>query len=164
MSNPATTEKKKTGRPTKYSKELYPKIRKLCKLGATDKDIAELLDINQDTFHEWKKKHPEFSEFLKESKVITDEDMEKSLRLRAMGCTTKEVKNVRRLNKETGRLEDYETVETLKEHPPETKAIERWLFNRNPDRWKDKTENIVKTINEDGEETGINININFTGE
>ena len=49
------------GRPTKYSKKLYPKIEKLCKAGMIDKDIAFIIGVNEDTFHEWKKKHKDFS-------------------------------------------------------------------------------------------------------
>jgi len=146
-------EEKKQGRPTKYSKKLSPKIEKLCKAGLTDKDIAFLIDVNEDTFHEWKKKHPEFSEFLKEAKNITDKDMESSLRKRATGCTTRETKVVRRISKETGTMEDYEEVTIIKEHPPETKAIEKWLDNRNPDRWKNK----VEVDNKHSGEIGVKI-------
>jgi hypothetical protein len=130
----------KKGQPTKYCKKLYPKIEKLCKVGMIDKDIAFILGVTESTFSLWKATHKEFSEFLKESKVLTDKDMESSLRKRATGCTTKETKVVRRISRETGTMEDYEEVTIIKEHPPETKAIEKWLDNRNPDRWKNKVE------------------------
>ena len=130
----------KEGRPTKYSKELYPKIRKLIKLGATDKEVAELIDICESTFTNWKTEYPEFLAFLKECKEITDSDMEQSLRKRAMGCTTVERKTIRRFSNEKDSMELYEESEIIKEHAPDTKAIERWLYNRDPERWKNKLE------------------------
>ncbi len=149
----------KAGQPTKYTKDLYPKIEKAIKLGATDKEVAFLIDVNEDTLHEWKKQHKEFSEFYRECKTITDSDMEQSLRKRAMGCTTKETKVIRRFDRESDSMAVYEESEVVKEHAPDTKAIERWLFNRNPDRWKNKQEVLNTTLNEDGETVGINKNI-----
>lgn len=151
-----------TGRPTKYSKDLYPKIKKLIKLGATDKEVAELIDVAESTFNLWKVEYIEFSEFLKECKEITDSDMEQSLRKRAMGCTTVERKTIRRFSNEKDSMELYEESETVKEHAPDTKAIERWLFNRDPERWKNKQEILNTTLDEDGEETGINYTVNIT--
>lgn len=131
---------KKAGRPTKYNITMNPRIEMLCKLGATDKNIAEILGVTESTFNLWKKQVEGFSEFLKKSKLITDEDMENTLRKRAIGCTTTETKVIKRFSKETNRMEVYEESEIIKEHAPDTKAIEKWLNNRNPDRWKDKME------------------------
>ncbi len=157
-------KKELTGRPTKYTKDLYPKIEKLIKLGATDKEVAELIDVTESTFNLWKVKHKEFSEFLKECKTITDSDMEQSLRKRAMGCTTTEKKVIRRFDREKDSMELYEESEIVKEHAPDTKAIERWLFNRNPDRWKNKQEVLNTTLDDEGNETGMQIKIEFTGD
>ncbi len=152
------------GRPTKYSKKLYPKIEKLIKLGATDLEIADLIDVCESTFTLWKSEHKEFSAFLKECKEITDSDMEQSLRKRAMGCTTTERKTIRRFSNEKDSMELYEESEIVKEHAPDTKAIERWLFNRDPNRWKNKQEVLNTTLDDEGNETGMNINIEFTGD
>ncbi len=149
-------KKELTGRPTKYSVDLFPRIELAVKLGATDKEVAALIDVNEDTLHEWKKKHVEFSEFLKECKTITDSDMEHSLRKRAMGCTTTEKKVIRRFDREKDSMELYEESEIVKEHAPDTKAIERWLFNRNPDRWKNKLEQEIS--GKDGKPLAIILN------
>ena len=135
----------KRGQPTKYSKKLHPRIETAIKLGATDKQVAELIDVTESTFNLWKKTHKQFSEFLKECKIITDSDMEQSLRKRAMGCTTTETKTIRRFDKERDSMELFEESEIIKEHAPDTKAIERWLYNRSPDRWKDKQEKDSQT-------------------
>lgn len=147
----------KRGQPTKYTKELFPRIEKAIKLGATDKEVAFLIDVNEDTLHEWKKQHKEFSEFYRECKEITDSDMEQSLRKRAMGCTTTERKTIRRFDKDKDSMALFEESEIVKEHAPDTKAIERWLFNRNPDRWQNKQEVINKTIDSNGNEIGVGI-------
>ncbi len=115
-----------------------------------------MIDVTESTFTLWKSEHKEFSVFLKECKTITDSDMEQSLRKRAMGCTTTERKTIRRFSNEKDSMELYEESEIVKEHAPDTKAIERWLFNRNPDRWKNKQEVLNTTLDDEGVEVGVN--------
>lgn len=47
--------------------------------GLTNEQIAENLGINQDTFYNYKKKYPEFSETLKKGKEIIDYQVENAL-------------------------------------------------------------------------------------
>jgi|SRR3972149_1212109 len=52
----------KVGRPTDY-KDTYPELAmNYCLLGATDKELAEFLDIAESTLNLWKEEHPEFME------------------------------------------------------------------------------------------------------
>lgn len=47
--------------------------------GLTDVQIAENLGISKDTFYEYKKKHPDFSDSLKKGKEVVDYEVENAL-------------------------------------------------------------------------------------
>lgn len=123
--------KNKGGRPTKYKPEYIGQAVKLCKLGATDAQIADFFEVNVDTIVEWKKVHPEFSVALKDAKTQFDDILvEQSLARRAQGfMRVKEVFNP-------------EGVKELiqEEVPPDTTACIFWLKNRQPKQWRDKQE------------------------
>lgn len=60
--------------------------------GLTDKQIATNLNISEDTFYEYKKKYPEFSESLKKGKEIVDYEVENALLKTALeGNTTAQI-------------------------------------------------------------------------
>jgi len=61
-------EKNKVGRPTDYKVEYNEQVYKLCLLGATDVELANFFNVNEDTIYEWKKKYTEFSESIKKGK------------------------------------------------------------------------------------------------
>ena len=54
-------------RPTKYRAEFAEQARKLCLLGATDAETAWFLEIDMQTFSDWKSFYPEFNEALNPS-------------------------------------------------------------------------------------------------
>ena len=51
------TKKKRlsVGRPTKFDPANCEQVTKLCKLGATDKDLADFYSVNEKTIINWKK-------------------------------------------------------------------------------------------------------------
>jgi hypothetical protein len=106
------------------------RIRKLCLLGATNAEIAEVLGIGVSTFQRYLENDAALRETITEGRIITDADVANSLRLRAMGCTVTE----RRTD-----AEGQESV-TSKELPPDTAAAFIWLKNRRPQDWRDRTE------------------------
>ena len=67
------------GRPTKFKESHMAKIKKMATCGMTDKEMAELLGVTEQTFNNWKKKFPEFFESLKNWKMEADEKVERSL-------------------------------------------------------------------------------------
>jgi hypothetical protein len=67
------------GRPTDYRPEYAQQVEGLCKLGATDEDIAEFFDCAVSTVNLWKRKHPEFSEALKRGKTLADIEIAEAL-------------------------------------------------------------------------------------
>lgn len=106
--------------------------------GLTDKQIANNLNISEDTFYEYKKKYSEFSESLKKGKEVVDYEVENALLKRALGYDYTETTTESRYNKEK---EDYEMVitkEVTKHVAPDTTAQIFWLKNRKADKWRDK--------------------------
>ncbi|KRG65173.1 terminase [Stenotrophomonas humi] len=124
---------KKTGRPSKYSQELDEQAERLCRLGATDKDIAQFFGVTETTLNNWKLRHPSFLESLKRGKDEVDSQVEQSLFRRATGYSHDDV-----------HISSYQGAVTLtpiiKHYPPDPTAMIFWLKNRQPDRWRDKRE------------------------
>lgn len=122
------------GRPSSYRPEYAEQALKLCRLGATDKELADFFCVNVDTIHEWKKVHPEFSDSLKAGKGLADAEVADKLFKRATGYEHSAVKI-----SATPDGREHITEYTEK-YPPDTTAAIFWLKNRRPDLWRDKTE------------------------
>lgn len=98
--------------------------------GLTDKQISKNIGISESTLNDWKKKFPEFSESLKESKEIADRQVENALHKTALGFYYEEdmVTN------------QGDVVRVKKYSKPNTTAQIFWLKNRKPADWRDKQE------------------------
>jgi hypothetical protein len=121
---------KKRGRPSKYDPINYPKqVEKLCRLGATDREIADFFEVNEFTIARWKHRYTEFGEAIKRSKEELDAQVEKSLFRRAMGYTFKSEK----IFNYQGTIVRAETEEHC---PPDAASMIFWLKNRKPGEWR----------------------------
>jgi hypothetical protein len=67
------------GRPTSFKPEFIVQGAKLCRLGATDEEIADFFGVDVRTIYRWKEAHEEFCQALKEDKDAADTRVEKSL-------------------------------------------------------------------------------------
>lgn len=119
------------GRPTDYDPSICETARKVALLGATDVEIADILDIATSTLYLWKVMHPEFSEAIKAGKEIADSRVERSLYQKAIGYTFESEK----IFNNSGEIVRAPTREHV---PPDTTAGIFWLKNRKPDEWRDK--------------------------
>lgn len=121
------------GRPSKYKPEYAEQAAKLCKLGATDAQLADFFEVSISTVNLWKVEHPEFSESVKLPKAEADERVEQSLYRRAMGYEHDEVDI---------RVVGGKIIQTpiRKYYPPDSTAMIFWLKNRKPAEWRDKQE------------------------
>jgi hypothetical protein len=127
------TEKKgKGGRPTKFDGLDLEKVKSLVAQGKTDAQMAKFFGVNVDTWHEWKKVHPSFSDALKDWKVEADVKVEASLYDRARGYSHPEEKIFCNAAGEVTR------VETVKHYPPDPTSMIFWLKNRQPEKWRDR--------------------------
>ena len=130
-------------RPSEFPSANIRIIEYMAKKGATEQEIADVLDVTVLTIYNWKKAHPEFFEQLKSWKLEADEKVERSLYERAMGYEHKETK----LFCHEGMIiaEDI-----TRRYPPDTTAGIFWLKNRLPKDWRDKQEHSFESA-EDAE-------------
>jgi hypothetical protein len=127
------------GRPTQFKPEYCEQVEKLCKLGATDKQLAEFFDVAVDTIYNWKHKHPEFVDAIKNGKTIADMQVSNSLFKKATGYTVEREKVV-------GKGETQKVVKVQIDVEPDTTAAIFWLKNRQPEYWRDRTEQNITTL------------------
>lgn len=123
-------EQKKRGQPSKFEKVKDIVIR-LAKYGLTDKQMAEVIGVTEQTVNNWKKANPSFFESLKSEKEIADAKVERSLFERATGYSHAEDK----IFNDNGQPL---VVPTIKHYPPDTTAAIFWLKNRKPAEWRDR--------------------------
>lgn len=136
----------KRGRPSDYLPEYADQAAKLCRLGATDAEIADFFGKDERTINRWKIDHPDFCQALKDGKLVSDMEVADRLHQRALGfeyyeaqahkLKTVEYKNGKRL-KETERLE---TIMVKRVVPPDTTACIFWLKNRRKVEWRERQE------------------------
>lgn len=128
------------GRPTKYKEEYNEQARKLCLLGATDKELADFFNVDEATVNRWKIDYPEFCESIKSGKASADANVADRLYQRAMGYEHRDVD-----------LKIYkgQIIETpvIKCYPPDPTSAIFWLKNRQSTKWRDKQE-VGVTVNE----------------
>lgn len=120
-------------RPTDYRPEYVDQAEKLCKLGATDKELGDFFDVSEQTINNWKNEHPEFFESIKKGKVLADAEVADKLFKRATGYSHRAVKIFN--NQGEVIVEPY-----IEHYPPDTTAAIFWLKNRQPKNWRDKQE------------------------
>jgi hypothetical protein len=141
----------KVGRPTLYCGEkTCDAVKMLASKGLIDVEIAQALLIAESTFHLWKTEHPELIESIKEGKKLIDEQVQKSLLGRAMGCIVKETKAFCYEG-------DIITEEIDKHIAPDVAAQIFWLKNRKPKEWRDKHDiDLTVPFNINMEEKDVN--------
>ena len=118
------------GNKTKYRPEMAKQAEIACRFGATDDDLASLLDVSTATINNWRIAHHEFAEALKAGREISDNRVERSLFQCAVGYTYEEEKAFM--------FQGVIIKETIKLYAqPQTSAQVFWLKNRQPDKWRD---------------------------
>ena len=142
---------KPNGRPSKYDPKSHPVVaRAMSRLGATQPEIAEALQVALSNMREWMKRYPEFQAAIKEGKALADSHVEDGLYRRALGYEYTETKVVEEANKvgiAIGRDENgkakltpaivVRTETTTKQRAPDVASQIFWLKNRKPDVWRD---------------------------
>jgi len=136
------------GQPTSYKEEYPEQARKLCLLGATDKDLADFFNVCEATINNWKNEHPEFLESLRAGKLTADANVAEALYNRACGYSHKEEKVFNFQG-------EILTHDTTKHYPPDTAAALTWLKNRQGDKWRDKTETIIDDKRDQAEQSKL---------
>jgi hypothetical protein len=123
------------GRPSDYEPEFAEQAKKLCRLGATDMELADFFDVDVRTIYRWKHAHEEFCHAVTCGKEAADARVERALYNRAVGYSHPAVKIFMPAGAAKPVYADYT------EHvPPDPGAAFNWLKNRKPDVWRDKQE------------------------
>lgn len=122
------------GRPTKYKPEFAAQAEKLCKLGATDAELADFFEVDVRTIPRWSAEHDEFCQSLKVGKDAADARVERSLFQRAVGF---EMDAVKITSPQSGTPKVIRYRESI---APDTTACIFWLKNRKRTEWRDKQE------------------------
>ena len=118
-------------RPTKWKPEFANTARLAAKLGATDREIAEMLGVSERTLNNWKHEHPEFAGALLLGKDAADDRVEQSLYRRAVGYEHDAVKIA------VNAQGEITQVQFTERYPPDTTAAIFWLKNRRKEEWRD---------------------------
>lgn len=80
------------GRPTKYKAEFNERVYGACLLGATNEDLAKVLDVSVATVKNWLNSEPEFLASVKRGREEADEKVVQSLYNTALeGNTTAQI-------------------------------------------------------------------------
>lgn len=145
-----TTQKAAPGRPSKFKAEYADQAAKLCRLGATDAQLADFFEVSVSTIALWKVKHAEFSDAIKVPKAEADERVEQSLYRRALGYEHDEV-DIKVIDKAVV------VTPIRKYYPPDTTAAIFWLKNRRPEEWREKVDHTLS--NPDG--SALNLTVQF---
>lgn len=142
-------------RPSKFKDEFIGQAEKLCKLGATDMEIADFFGVDVRTLYRWKGEHEAFCQALKSGKDEADDRVERSLFARANGYEHDEVDI---------RVVAGEIVQTLirKYYPPDTTAAIFWLKNRKPGEWRETK--AVELTGAGGGPVQHNLEVRFVGD
>lgn len=131
------------GRKSPYKEAFNELAYRYCLLGATDKILAEFFEVSEKTINNWKNKYPEFLQSIRAGKEIADMEVVLSFFENAKGfvaTSTKAIK-IKVWNEEAQRLVDeIMMIDEVVQYAPNTQAGIFWLKNRQPDKWKDKTE------------------------
>lgn len=115
--------------------------------GYTFQDIANRIGISISTLRGWRVQYPDIDNALKKGREIIDYKVENALLKSALGYHTKEVKV-------TTTIRFGKTVETIKEvtdkeQAPNVSAIQCWLYNRLPNKWKKNRDQLIELDEED---------------
>lgn len=120
---------KKPGRPTLYRPEFCDIVRRYYEAGATDFEVAELLDVSVAVIPRWRAEHLEFRLACQLGKDAADNEVETSFYQNAKGYYRK-----------TEKLFQFQgvpfRVESVEHVPGDVGAQKHWLANRKPLDWR----------------------------
>lgn len=113
---------------SRYRKEYANFARQMCKLGATDIEVAKGLGISLSCLWKWQSQNDDFFQAFLEGKDACDDRVERALYHRAVGYSHPTVK-----------IMNYQgspvVVPYIEHLPPDVAAASRWLKSRRKEQW-----------------------------
>lgn len=133
-----------------YNEDRPRQAYKLALLGATDKQVADVMGVSIQTIDTWKRDRPEFAEALMRGKDQADMEVASAFYKRATGYDVVEKK----VTIYRGKVIEYETTRHI---PADPWSCQKWLSLRQREKWADVQR--IETLT-----TNVNINrFDFTG-
>ena len=117
------------GRPSPYKPEFALIAERLCRNGATDIEVADILGISVRTFYRWCLLHDEFTAAVRVGKDAADDRVERALYQRAVGYEHVAEKIV------TPKGGGHVVVPYMVHIPADVRAALHWLAIRRPRPW-----------------------------
>jgi len=118
------------GRPSPYRPDFAEQARKLCRNGATDRGIADILGVCVRTFYRWRAAHDDVAEALRAGKELADDRVQRALYERACGYDYDDTK----IFHPSGAKEPV--IVPIRVHvQADVGAARQWLASRRPKRW-----------------------------
>ena len=117
------------GRPSPYKPEFARIAGRLCRNGATDIEVADILGISVRTFYRWCLLHDEFTAAVRVGKGAADDRVERALYQRAVGYEHVAEKIV------TPKGGGHVVVPYMVHVPADVRAALHWLAIRRPKPW-----------------------------
>jgi hypothetical protein len=118
-----------------YQPDYAEQAAELCRLGATDEELAEHFKVCVRTIYRWRNAHEEFARAVITGKEHADTRVERSLYSRAVGCTVDRVK----IFKHAGDTDPVYAPYKLQLAPDPNAALQ-WLRVRQPRKWRIREE------------------------
>ncbi|MEG3152398.1 hypothetical protein U1769_21140 [Sphingomonas sp. ZT3P38] len=113
-----------------YKPKFADEARMMCRLGATDEELAQHFDVRVRTIYRWRNKYQDFAEAVVIGKEFADDRVERALYSRAVGCSVQRTKVFK-----TAADPDPVYATYMDHLPPDTQAALHWLRVRRPKRW-----------------------------
>ena len=117
------------GRPSPYKPDFARIAERLCRNGATDIEVADILGISVRTFYRWCLLHDEFTAAVRVGKDAADDRVERALYQRAVGYEHVAEKIV------TPKGGGHVVVPYMVHIPADVRAALHWLAIRRPRPW-----------------------------
>lgn len=148
----------------KYTPERVARICNAIAEGKTNEQAATMGGISKDTFYEWMKSNPDFSDHIKKAKAQYEdwlmngilEDARNSLATLIKGVEYEEVKTEYE-NDSFGNPRIKKQSRTTKKILPNPTAVIFALCNRDPEHWKNRIDTEVNAKVEQQTKTELNL-------
>jgi hypothetical protein len=127
-------------KPTTYKPEYDKMASKLCKLGATNSDLADFFEVTMNTITNWQSEQTTFLRACRLGKDATDGRVERSFAMRAQGfwIDTEKVFTHKVRDKDGNEEVLVTRVPTREYIPPDGGAAMNWLRFRRPKEWREQ--------------------------
>ena len=118
-----------------YKPEFAEQASHMCRLGATDEELAEHFEVCVRTIYRWRNTHEAFADAVVVGKHHADARVERALYSRAVGCSVERTKVFRNAGDEKPVCVTYQH-----HYPPDANAARHWLSMRQAETWAPREE------------------------